>query len=320
MKKVHLEAEIPDNCAGQRLDQALATLFPDYSRSRLTAWIRDGHVAVDGRTPRPRDRVMGGERVCVGAEVEDAVADRPQEIPLAIVYEDESIIVIDKPPGLVVHPAAGNREGTLLNALLYHAPELAQVPRAGIVHRLDKETSGLLVVARTIEAHKKLVEALKARDVGREYLTVVQGAVTAGGTIDEAINRHHADRKRMAVSERGKSAVTHYRVEKRFRAHTLLRVKLETGRTHQIRVHMAHIRHPVVGDPVYGGRLKLPAGAAPELIGVLRGFRRQALHAARLTLEHPASGETVSFETPLPEDMRKLIVVLEADAAALHAG
>ena len=315
MRKIHLQTVVPPERAGLRLDQALAALFPEYSRSRISAWIRDGRVLVDGRVPRPRDRIAGGERVRVEAVVEDTVADRPQAIPLAIVFEDGAIIVLDKPPGLVVHPAAGNREGTLLNALLHHAPELAQVPRAGIVHRLDKETSGLLVVARTIEAHTRLVEALKAREVGREYLAVVQGVVTAGGTIDEPLGRHPVDRKRMAVSERGKPAITHYRVERRFRAHTLLRVRLETGRTHQIRVHMAHIRHPIVGDPVYGGRPRLPAGATPALGAALRGFRRQALHAARLTLEHPVTGETMSFAAPLPEDMRALIAALADDAS-----
>jgi len=312
-----LNAVIPDELAGARLDQALAQVFPQYSRSRLTQWIREGKVMVDGQAMKPKEAVAGGERVRVLADsmpAEATVAAEP--IPLDIVYEDEALLVINKPAGLVTHPAAGNWAGTLQNALLHHAPELAGVPRAGIVHRLDKETSGLLVVARTLTAHKSLVEQLQARSVSRQYLALVHGPVVAGGTVEGNIGRHPVDRKRMAVVEGGKPAVTHYRVEARFAHHTLLRVSLETGRTHQIRVHMAHIQHPIVGDPVYGGRSRVPAGASETLQAALRGFRRQALHATRLELEHPVTGEPIAWEAPLPEDMQALVDLLAAETPA----
>ncbi|MBD3618282.1 MAG: 23S rRNA pseudouridine(1911/1915/1917) synthase RluD [Chromatiales bacterium] len=312
-----LNAVIPDELADARLDQALAQVFPQYSRSRLTQWIREGKVMVDGQAMKPKEAVAGGERVRVVADsmpAEETVAAEP--IPLDIVYEDEALLVINKPAGLVTHPAAGNWAGTLQNALLHHAPELAGVPRAGIVHRLDKETSGLLVVARTLTAHKSLVEQLQARSVSRQYLALVHGPVVAGGTVEGNIGRHPVDRKRMAVVESGKPAVTHYRVEVRFAHHTLLRVSLETGRTHQIRVHMAHIQHPIVGDPVYGGRSRVPAGASETLQAALRGLRRQALHATRLELEHPVTGEPIAWEVPLPEDMQALVDLLAAETPA----
>ncbi len=312
---LRLVARIPVSEGGKRLDRVLAVLFPDYSRSRLSQWIKAGRVRVDGRSPSPSDRVMGGERVELEVQPETEVCWEPQAIPLRVLFEDESILVIDKPAGLVVHPAAGNPDGTLLNALLHHAPELAEVPRAGIVHRLDKETSGLLVVARTVTSHLRLVEQLQARTMKREYQAVVTGVLLAGGTVDAPIGRHRVDRKRMAVTSGGKPAVTHYRVAQRFAAHTLLKVSLESGRTHQIRVHMAHIRHPLVGDPVYGGRLRIPAGCSGELAETLRGFRRQALHAGRLGLIHPASGEAMAWHSPLPEDMARLIDVLQSDAS-----
>ena len=305
--------------AGQRLDQALAQLFSQYSRSRLQQWLRQGCVRVDGRQPRARDKVLGGEQIEIEAVLEAQGEWQAQPIELDIVYEDGAVIVLNKPAGLVVHPAAGNPEGTMLNALLHHDPELASVPRAGIVHRLDKETSGLLVVARTLEAQKQLVEQLQARQFLREYLAVVNGVLTAGGTVEAPIGRHPVQRKRMAVVENGKPAVTHYRIEQRYRGHTLVRVTLETGRTHQIRVHMAHIHHPLVGDPVYGGRPRLPKGAGDELVAALRGFKRQALHASKLGFKHPIRGETVSWEQPLPEDMAKLIAVLEQDHEATES-
>ncbi|MEJ2646721.1 MAG: 23S rRNA pseudouridine(1911/1915/1917) synthase RluD [Gammaproteobacteria bacterium] len=316
MKRIQLSAQIPDTLAGRRLDQALAELFPDYSRSRLQQWTRAGKVRVDGRPGQVKERVAGGEQVDVDAQLEAEVAPAPQPIPLAIVYEDEALLVIDKPVGLVVHPAAGNRDGTLQNALLHHDPGLAAVPRAGLVHRLDKDTSGVLVVARTLTAHKRLVEQLQARAFQREYEAVVWGVLTAGGTVDAPIGRHPVDRKRMAVVAGGKPAVTHYRVAERFRAHSRLRVHLETGRTHQIRVHMASVRHPLVGDPVYGGRLRIPAGATEALVAALRGFKRQALHAARLGLVHPLTGESMEWHSPLPADMVGLLEVLRADAQA----
>jgi 23S rRNA pseudouridine1911/1915/1917 synthase len=299
--------------AGKRLDQALAQLFPDYSRSRLQQWVKAGLVTLDGVTCRPRDKVLGGEWVALEARLEDQVECRPQAIDLDIVYEDASLILINKPAGLVVHPAAGNPDGTLQNALLHHDPELIQLPRAGIIHRLDKETTGLLVIARTPAAHKALVEQLQAREFDREYRAVVTGVMTAGGSVDEPIGRHPTQRIKMAVHRAGKEAVTHYRVLERFRAHTYLKINLETGRTHQIRVHMAHLRYPLVGDPVYAGRLRQPAGASEQLREALRRFRRQALHALKLGLTHPESGEWMEWESPLPEDMQLLLEALRAD-------
>jgi 23S rRNA pseudouridine1911/1915/1917 synthase len=298
------------------LDQVLAELFPDYSRSRLQQWIRDGGVRVDGQARKPKDRMLGGEQVTVAAELEEDTRCEPQAIALRIVHEDDDLLVIDKPAGLVVHPAAGNRDGTLQNALLYHDSALATVPRAGIVHRLDKDTSGLLVVARNLTAHQALVAQLQARSVSREYLAIVWGLLVAGGTVDAPIGRHATDRKRMAVTSFGKPAVTHYRIEARYRAHTLVRVNLETGRTHQIRVHMAHIRHPLLGDPVYGGRLRPPAGMSAAARAAVLAFPRQALHATRLALRHPASGEVLEWHSPLPEDMLELIRALESDLEA----
>ena len=311
---IQLELTIPGEMRGRRLDQALAELVSEYSRSRLQQWIRSGDVMLDERLAQVREKVMGGERVRIDAVIREQTVNAAEAIPLAIVHEDAELLVINKPAGLVVHPAAGNPAGTLLNALLHHDPHLAALPRAGIVHRLDKSTSGLMVVARSLIAHKRLVDALQARTVKREYLTVVNSVLTAGGCIDAPIGRHPVDRKRMAVVSGGKEAVTHYRVEERYRAHTLVRVQLETGRTHQIRVHMAYRHHPVVGDPVYGGRLRLPKSADAHVIAVLSGFRRQALHATQLTLEHPASGETMSWHAELPSDMAELIETLRQDA------
>jgi 23S rRNA pseudouridine1911/1915/1917 synthase len=310
---IQLRLTIPGAMRGRRLDQVLAELVPDYSRSRLQQWIRAGQVSLDGHIPQVRERVQGGESVRIDAVIEEQTHSGPEDIPLQVVHADADLLVINKPAGLVVHPAAGNPAGTLLNALLHYDPALAGLPRAGIVHRLDKATSGLMVVARNLTAHKFLVDALQARLVKREYLAVVQTVLTAGGSIDAPIGRHPVDRKRMAVVSGGKESLTHYRVEERFRAHTLVLVQLETGRTHQIRVHMAHQHIPIVGDPVYGGRLRLPPGASSELQEQLAGFRRQALHAARLTLKHPSSGETISWSAPLPDDMNRLIEALRKD-------
>lgn len=311
-------AIIPRELAGTRLDQALASVFPEFSRSRLTAWIRKGLATVDERQCRPRDRVAGGERVTLTpAPATDSERWEAQPLALDAVYEDAHLLVVDKPAGLVVHPGAGNPDGTLVNALLHRDPALARVPRAGVVHRLDKNTSGLLVVARTLLAHKQLVDALKRRRVEREYLALVTGTLSAGGRVDAPLGRHRVQRTRMAVREAGRAAATRYRVERRFRAHTLLRLALESGRTHQIRVHMAHIGHPVVGDPTYGGRLRLPPGAGAPLTEALRAFKRQALHATRLALEHPVSGEAMQWESPLPADMQALVEALEADRESL---
>jgi 23S rRNA pseudouridine1911/1915/1917 synthase len=306
---------IPPELAGQRLDQALARMFPEYSRSRLKAWLLDGALLVDGGSPRPRDPVIGGESVALQIEAEVAVVAEPEPIPLTIVFEDDSLLVINKPAGLVVHPGAGNASGTLMNALLHHAPQLEAVPRAGIIHRLDKETSGLLVVAKTLPAHTALVRLLANRDIARHYLAVCNGVLTGGGTINAPIGRHGVDRKRMCVRDDGRPAVTHYTVVERFAAHTYIKVKLETGRTHQIRVHFAYRRHALLGDPVYGGRLALPKGASERLVSTLRGFRRQALHAAKIEFEHPETNEQVSFEVPPPGDMLDLLDALRESAS-----
>ena len=315
-----LLATVPAHAAGRRFDAVLAELFPQYSRSRLAEWIKSGDALLDGHPARPRDPVRGGEAVAL-AVVEDvqthAVAE---DIPLDILYEDASVFVIDKPAGLVVHPGAGNPAGTLVNALLHRDPALEKLPRAGIVHRLDKDTSGAMVVARTLEAHTALVAQLSAREVHRQYLAIVVGALVSGGTANAAIDRHPRDRLRQAVREDGKDAVTHYRLRERFRAHTALECRLETGRPHQIRVHMAHLKHPIVGDPLYGGSLKLPKGASDELIAALRGFKRQALHAEVLEFVHPATGEPVRCTAPVPADMQALLRALREDAAAHAAG
>jgi 23S rRNA pseudouridine1911/1915/1917 synthase len=298
-----LELVVPAEMAGLRLDQALARLLPQYSRSRLAHWVRDGRVSVEASTALPRDRVWGGERIAVRPEADsESVADRAQAIPLEIVFEDGALIIIDKPAGLVVHPGAGHREGTLLNALLAHAPGNAALPRAGIVHRLDKDTSGLLVVAKTLVAQTDLVRQLQARSVRREYTAFVHGDVRRAGSVSAPVGRHPVHRTRMAVTAGGRPAVTHYEVVERYACATRLRCRLETGRTHQIRVHLASIGYPLLGDPVYGRR------ADPRL----PPFRRQALHAAKLALSHPVSGARMSWEAPLPADLQALVEALRA--------
>ena len=310
---IALQAVVPDASAGRRFDAVLAELFPQYSRSRLATWIKSGQVLLDGQQVRPRDPVHGGETVSVNAVFEVQTRSEPQDIALEVLFEDEHVIVIDKPAGLVVHPGAGNPDGTLVNALLNKDPSLNALPRAGIVHRLDKDTSGVMVVARTLVAHTALVDQLSARDVHRQYLAVVSGALVSGGTADAPIDRHPRDRIRMAVRDDGRDAVTHYRLRERFRAHTLLECRLETGRTHQIRVHMAHLKHPIIGDPLYGGSLKLPRGATDALVSALRGFRRQALHAETLEFSHPVTGEPVRTSAPMPADMQALVAALRDD-------
>ena len=312
---IQLNLQIPADQAGQRLDQALAHLLPDYSRSRLKTWIESGEIRVDGEIRRPRDKVFGGESVVLDAQLEQEMAAEAQAIPVNLVFEDKHLFVVNKPAGLVVHPGAGNPDRTLQNALLALDPKLADIPRAGIVHRLDKETSGLLIIARTLKAHTALVRMLEEREIHREYEAICKGVMTAGGTIDAPIDRHPTDRVKMAVRQGGRESVTHYRVIKRYRANTHVRVQLETGRTHQIRVHLTHAGYPLVGDRVYGGRLEMPKGATEELRVALREFPRQALHAAKLQLDHPVSGKPVECVAPLPDDMVQLLKVLARDAA-----
>jgi len=313
-QQVQLTATVSEAQLGQRLDQTLAELFPDYSRSRIKEWILERRVSVNGTIiDKPKEKVFGGEHVSIDAEIEEEQRWEAQNIPLNIVYEDDDILVINKPRGLVVHPGAGNPDGTVLNALLYHYPPIADVPRAGIVHRLDKDTTGLMVVAKTVPAQTHLVETLQLRDITREYEAVAIGTMTAGGTVDQPMARHSTKRTHMAVHPMGKPATTHYRIMEHFRAHTRLRLRLETGRTHQIRVHMAHINHPLVGDPLYGGRPRPPKGASEAFITTLRAFDRQALHATMLRLYHPITGIEMEWHAPLPQDMVDLIDALKAD-------
>jgi len=305
-----LQLAIPDDCAGLRLDQALAKLLPEYSRSRLQEWITSQQVKVNGEFATTKQKVWGGEKLEVLPQSHPS--EQPhlaEDIALDIVYEDDALLVLNKPAGLVVHPGSGNWEGTLLNALLHHAPQLAEVPRAGIVHRLDKDTSGLLVVAKTLTAQTALVRQLEARSVQREYLALVHGEMTRTGKVDAPVGRHPTQRVKMAVTESGKPAVTHYQIEKQFPSCTLLRCRLETGRTHQIRVHMAHLKHPLVGDRVY---VKGAQKCVPQLRELLAGFPRQALHATRLALDHPVNGERMEWQAPLPQDMQQLLKQIKA--------
>ncbi|MFT5691452.1 MAG: 23S rRNA pseudouridine1911/1915/1917 synthase [Oceanicoccus sp.] len=311
---INLKAEVPEGFSGLRLDQVAAKLFPDYSRARLQLWIKSGELTVDGKQLKTREKLISGELLELHAEVENEDRWEAENLAIDIVYEDDELIVINKEAGLVVHPAAGHASGTLLNALLAYSPELASVPRAGIVHRLDKDTSGLMVVAKTLLAQNHLVNQLQERSVSREYEAVVFGTMTGGGKVEADIGRHPRHRTKMAVVNfGGKEAITHYRLIKRFKHHTHVRCMLETGRTHQIRVHMAHIKHALIGDPLYAGRPRIPKAASELLINTLRGFPRQALHARRLSLRHPTSDEIVSWEVPLPEDFEMLLSTLDQE-------
>lgn len=303
---------VPSTLAGERLDAALATLIPDFSRSRLSSWIKEGLVTVDGQPATPKQKLWGGETVCVRAQPSpEETSFQPEDIPLEVIYEDAAIIVINKPAGLVVHPGSGNWTGTLLNGLLFAYPELKTIPRAGIVHRLDKDTSGLMVVARTLTSQNNLVQQLQARTVKRHYLAIIQGKLSGEGTVDAPIGRHLRDRVKMAVVHTGKPAITHWRALEEFSAHTLVECRLETGRTHQIRVHMAHIGHALAADPVYGGK---PRHTSPEVVLALEDFHRQALHARKLSLIHPQTSAEVSWKAPLPEDLDILLHAMRADA------
>ena len=313
---VHRRVAIPPEMAGRRLDQAAAALLPEYSRSRLKAWIDSGEMTLDGEPAEPKRKVRGGEEIVLSAALEPAVPLVSEPIPVTVRYADDALLIVDKPAGLVVHPGAGNPSGTLQNALLHLEPALAALPRAGLIHRLDKDTSGLLIVARTLEAQHRLAAQLERREIHRTYRAVCQGVLTGGGTVDAPIGRHPRDRLRMAIVEGGRPAVTHYRVVERFRAHTHVEVELETGRTHQIRVHMASLRAPLVGDPLYGGRPRFPRRPTDRLRAALERFPRQALHASRLELEHPLTGAPIAVESPLPDDIEALLAALRDDAAA----
>jgi len=305
---------LSEESAGKRLDVVIAELFPEYSRSRLKIWIQQGQVLLNGKVAKPKTKITGDEELQLTVQtIESESACEAEDIPLNIVYQDEDIIVVNKPAGLVVHPAAGHYTGTMQNALLYFDPSLAAIPRAGIVHRIDKDTTGLMVVARNLSSHKYLVDQIQQHEVIREYQAVVHGVMTGGGMVDQPIGRHPRDRIKMAVRENGREAITHYRLLEKFREHSHIKVQLETGRTHQIRVHMSYLRHPLVGDPVYAGRHRVPPGAQPDLLNYLQAFKRQALHAWKLTLIHPKHGEEVSFEADLPDDMTKLLSLLQAD-------
>ncbi len=313
MTTTHFTTKIPQEMAGWRLDKALATLFPDYSRARLQQWLEQGHILVNALPRRSKDKVQGGEQIELTAQLAEEVTWQAQALPLTLLYEDEDILVVNKPPGMVVHPGAGNPDQTLVNALLHHAPELAELPRAGIIHRLDKETSGVLVVARSLPAQTHLIAQQQVHAFEREYQAIVNGVLIAGGTVNAPLGRHPVQRTQMAIVPNGKPAITHYRIIHRYRCHTHLRVQLETGRTHQIRVHLASLHHSLVGDPLYGRRLLIPPKSSAMLITLLHSFRRQALHAEHLGLIHPRTGELMRWTAPLPPDLQTLLSALKMD-------
>ena len=310
---IELEFDVPEHLDGQRLDIVAVALFSDYSRSKLQQWIKTGHLSADGQCFRPKEPVYEGMRLRLAVEITDQERWEPEDLPIDRVYEDNDLVVVNKPAGLVVHPGAGNPQGTLLNALLFHVPETAKLPRAGIVHRIDKDTSGLLVVAKTLEAQNSLVQQLQARTMQREYEAIIEGLITLGGKVDEPIGRHPTNRLKMSVVRSGKPAVTHYRIAEKFAGNTHIRVTLETGRTHQIRVHMAHKKHPLVGDSLYAGRGRLPKNVSSELREAIRSFPRQALHAAKLALVHPSRDETMAWHSPLPDDFQMLLTMLREE-------
>ncbi len=316
---IKIQNIIPTAFHGQRLDPVLASLYPDYSRSLLTKWIKEGFITLNDQLAKPRDKVTAGDKIDIDAPMENhRETDKllPQNIPLDIIYEDDYLLIINKQAGLVVHPGAGNPESTLVNALLYHDETLQQLSRAGIIHRLDKDTTGLMVIAKTLPAYTELIRQMQAREINRHYQALVQGYLISGGEIDTAFGRHHRNRLKMAVLTQGKQALTYYKIREHFEEHTLLDIQLMTGRTHQIRVHMAHINHPVIGDQLYGGRPRFPKNADESLRDVIKSFKRQALHACKLSFIHPVSKEQLTFHAPLPEDFKRLIkAIREHDEA-----
>ena len=314
MEQIKHSFVIPESLSNMRLDQALHILLPEYSRGKIQEWIKSGFVTVNGKILKQRDKVKEGQELNICANIEIQETAKAQAIALNIVYEDEEILIINKPAGLVVHPGAGQKDKTLLNALLYYLPSLATIPRAGIVHRIDKDTSGLLVIAKTLSAHTKLIEDMQEHKIKREYEAIVYGTLTSGGTLEAPIGRHKIKRTAMAVTDSGKEAVTHYRIIERFNGFTHIKVNLETGRTHQIRVHMAHIYHPIVGDQTYGGRVKIPKDTGEKLRNYLQHFKRQALHAKKISLTHPKTGQIITAEAPLPDDMAMLLHLLRTNA------
>ena len=314
--RLSLQFQLDESYLGQRIDQVSALVWTDFSREKLKQWLKEGHLLVNGNTVKPKYKCEGNELLTLEVELEAQTRSLPEDIPLNIVYEDDDIMVINKPVGMVVHPGAGNSSGTLVNAILHHYPKSAELTRAGLVHRIDKDTSGLLVVAKNLESQFSLSKQLAKKSVYRVYDLVVYGNIIAGGTIDEPIKRHPVDRVKMAVLPGGKEAVTHYNVKERFQNFTRIQARLETGRTHQIRVHLMYIGHGLVGDPVYMPRVRMPAGASQLLDDTLRGFKRQALHAVQLGLVHPRTGEDMMFDAPWPEDFNHLVEVLRTENKA----
>ncbi|WP_058534884.1 23S rRNA pseudouridine(1911/1915/1917) synthase RluD [Legionella saoudiensis] len=316
IEHIQKQLTVPREHHNQRIDSVLAHLLPEYSRSQISNWIKSGSVTMNQKPCKPKDKALDGDLIEINVDfnVSDPSFDScaPEEIPLNIVFEDEELLVLNKPANMVVHPGAGNREHTLVNALLHHAPSQHLLPRAGIIHRLDKDTTGLLVVAKSLTAHTSLIRQMQAREIQRHYITLVQGHLISGATIETGFGRHPRNRLKMAVLEHGREAITHYSINKQYQDFTLLDVKLMTGRTHQIRVHLAHINHPVVGDQLYGGRMKVPAQASDELRTLIQEFKRQALHACSLSFFHPETDEELTFTAPLPDDFQHLLNTLDA--------
>lgn len=309
--QIEQTATVPEDMIGLRFDQVAATIFAEFSRERLKGWMQDGQLTVNGQIVKPKTRCLGGEELVLKATLQVQTSSQPEQMDLDIIYEDDDILVVNKPVGLVVHPGAGNWTGTLVNGLLFHEPLLDELPRAGLVHRIDKDTSGLLVVAKNLAAQHHLSKQLADKTVYRVYDAVVVGHVIAGGTVDQPIKRHPVERTRMSVQPGGRPSVTHYKVLERFGSHTLVQAQLETGRTHQIRVHLSYIGFPLVGDTTYGGRIRLPRGASEHLTNTLKGFKRQALHARELGLVHPRTGEEMQFEAAWPDDFVQLVEALQ---------